>query len=88
MGTKLTSKVAAMAALIATMTVVGCGEKESQPYRQASETDVTEMAENDHLDAPTFNADSAYAFVAKQVAFGPRVPNTPSHVACGDWLAT
>ena len=52
MGTKLTSKVAAMAALIATMTVVGCGEKESQPYRQASETDVTEMAENDHLDAP------------------------------------
>ncbi|TGE27259.1 M28 family peptidase [Hymenobacter metallicola] len=36
--------------------------------------------------APAFNADSAYAFTAKQVAFGPRVPNTKAHVATGDWL--
>ena len=36
--------------------------------------------------APAFNADSAYAFTAKQVAFGPRVPNKPAHVACGDYL--
>ena len=36
--------------------------------------------------APVFNADSAYAFTAKQVAFGPRVPNSKAHVACGDWL--
>jgi glutaminyl-peptide cyclotransferase len=36
--------------------------------------------------APAFNADSAYAFTAKQVAFGPRVPNKPAHVVCGDYL--
>jgi len=36
--------------------------------------------------APVFNADSAYAFTARQIAFGPRVPNRPAHVACGDWL--
>lgn len=36
--------------------------------------------------SPDFNADSAYQFVDKQVAFGPRVPNTPQHVACGDYL--
>jgi len=35
---------------------------------------------------PAFNADSAYAYTAKQVAFGPRVPNTPAHVACGNYL--
>jgi len=35
---------------------------------------------------PQFNADSAYAFIQKQVDFGPRVPNTPEHVACGNWL--
>ena len=35
---------------------------------------------------PQFNADSAYAYVARQVAFGPRVPNMKSHVECGDWL--
>lgn len=37
--------------------------------------------------APDFNADSAYVYVAEQVAFGPRVPNTPAHKACGDYLA-
>jgi hypothetical protein len=36
--------------------------------------------------APRFNADSAYQFVASQVAFGPRVPNTPAHQKCGDFL--
>lgn len=35
---------------------------------------------------PLFNADSAYAFVQRQVDFGPRVPGTASHAACGDWL--
>lgn len=36
--------------------------------------------------APLFDADSAYAFVAKQVGFGPRVPGTAAHKACGDWM--
>ena len=34
-----------------------------------------------------FSADSAYSFVAAQVAFGPRVPGTEAHRACGEWLA-
>ena len=38
--------------------------------------------------APAFDADSAYAYVAQQVAFGPRVPNTPEHAACALWLAS
>lgn len=36
--------------------------------------------------APPFDVDSAYAFVQKQVDFGPRVPGTAAHQACGDWL--
>src|SRR5699024_7590873 len=36
--------------------------------------------------APSFNADSAYAYVKKQVSFGPRIPNTPAHAACAKWL--
>ena len=35
---------------------------------------------------PVFNMDSAYAFVAAQVAFGPRVPNTPAHTEAAAWL--
>jgi glutaminyl-peptide cyclotransferase len=38
--------------------------------------------------APLFDDDSAYAFVAAQVAFGPRVPGSKGHTACGDWLVS
>lgn len=33
-----------------------------------------------------FCADSAYSYVERQVAFGPRVPASAAHKACGDWL--
>ncbi len=33
-----------------------------------------------------FNADSAFHFIEKQVTFGPRVPNTEGHIACGNYL--
>jgi Zn-dependent M28 family amino/carboxypeptidase len=35
----------------------------------------------------SFDADSALAFAQAQVAFGPRVPNTPAHTRCADYLA-
>lgn len=35
----------------------------------------------------SFDADSAFSYVARQVAFGPRVPNTEAHRLCGGWLA-
>lgn len=37
--------------------------------------------------AAAFSADSAYAYVARQVEFGPRVPNSDAHRAAGDWIA-
>ena len=37
--------------------------------------------------SPAFIADSAYRYVEAQVAFGPRVPGTSAHEACGDYLA-
>lgn len=36
--------------------------------------------------SPDFDADSAYSYVDKQVAFGSRVPNTAEHKACADYL--
>ncbi|MEP2669934.1 MAG: M28 family peptidase [Cyclobacteriaceae bacterium] len=38
------------------------------------------------VNVPRFNADSAYAFVNKQVDFGPRVPNSKAHKETGDFL--
>ena len=35
---------------------------------------------------PQFNKDSAFRYVAEQVAFGPRVPNTKAHKECAAYL--
>ncbi len=34
-----------------------------------------------------FNTDSAMQYLRRQVEFGPRVPGTPAHRQCADWLA-
>ena len=36
--------------------------------------------------APAVNADSAHAYVARQVSFGPRVPGTEPSRQCAQWL--
>jgi Zn-dependent M28 family amino/carboxypeptidase len=35
---------------------------------------------------PAFSADTAFAFIKKQLDFGFRVPGTPAHKQCADWL--
>ena len=37
--------------------------------------------------ASDFNQDSAYAFVGRQTAFGPRTPGSAAHQKCADYLA-
>ena len=41
----------------------------------------------EELNIPAFNADSAYSYVAQQVAFGYRVPGTEAHRKTAEWLA-
>lgn len=50
---------------------------------KTSETQVQEVTVKPY---PTFNADSAYAFVQRQVDFGPRIPGTPGHAATKSWI--
>ncbi len=50
-------------------------------------TDNTTSTAPTIVPSPDFMADSAYAYIAKQVAFGPRIPNSAAQVACRDWLA-
>ena len=38
------------------------------------------------VNVPEFAEDSAYAYIQKQLAFGPRVPNTPYHDSCAVWI--
>lgn len=37
---------------------------------------------------PSFNADSAYNWVAKQVSFGPRIPGTAAQDRCANWIVS
>ena len=70
--------------LLFSMTLFACGQKgtsENNSSRNGSE-------ESSSNNRPLFDADSAYAYVEKQVSFGYRVPNTPAHKACGDYLAS
>ncbi|PUZ26540.1 glutamine cyclotransferase [Chitinophaga costaii] len=55
----------------------------SAPGNDSSST-ATTTATTDNV--PRFQADSAYNYVAKQVAFGPRIPNTPAQEACATWI--
>jgi Zn-dependent M28 family amino/carboxypeptidase len=72
-------KLLPLLALGGTFALTACPDK--KPAEQASAP-----AEDKLRPAPAFNADSAYAYTAKQVAFGPRVPNSKAHVACGNYL--
>ncbi len=61
--------------------VAGCDSGDKGVVEETPESEQKAMVQ-----APAFNADTAYALVAKQVAFGPRVPNTAAHVATGEWI--
>ena len=66
---------------IAALAVTACkGGTENQASQPAEPTAAAVVV-------PAFNADSAYSFVKAQVDFGPRVPNSKEHRACGDYLA-
>ena len=68
------------AVLLVSATITSCGS--SNGNKTKKETQPVVMVQ-----APDFNADSAYTYIKNQVDFGPRVPNTKAHKACGNYLA-
>ncbi len=63
------------------ITFSGCWEQTKK-----NKTGEEQSAEIKSVFVPEFNADSAYSYIERQVAFGPRVPNTAAHKACAAWL--
>jgi glutaminyl-peptide cyclotransferase len=61
--------------LLLCVLVISCGKKNEKPTTPLPAVEV-----------PKFSADSAYAFVQKQVDFGPRVPNSQAHKKTGEYL--
>lgn len=77
-------KISTTLSVISLVFLLSCGNGQRSSSNSRS-FDASE-AEMLNVEVPTFNKDSAYYYVEKQVSFGPRVPNTQAHRECGDWL--
>ncbi len=62
--------------IVLTLLVFACKEDSKSKNTEAPRT----------VNVPTFNGDSAYAFVQKQVDFGFRIPGREEHKMCKEWL--
>ena len=73
--------------LLSIAVLAACGGTATQSGKALhTASPVAEKVVEPAVIVPIFNADSAYDFIAKQVAFGPRVPNTAPHRKCGEYL--
>jgi Zn-dependent M28 family amino/carboxypeptidase len=59
-----------------------CGQKNATKEQVKS----AEQEVKSGVSVPDFNADSAYTFVAQQVEFGYRIPNSEAHNKCAQFL--
>ncbi len=74
-----------LVALGAVVALVGCadgGAEEASGRSRAAEPQAFERQ------APAFDADSAFALLARQLAFGPRVPGSEGHAAQLEWMTS
>lgn len=76
------NRVVILGVLAGFIALWGCDESGGSGNNSVDIDVVTEK-----IVAPEFSSDSAYYFIQKQVAFGPRVPNSEEHEKCGVWLA-
>lgn len=74
------SKLPAVMLFIATVLVCCKDEPVKDPQPPVYEEPVIKTV------SPSFNADSAYSFVQRQVDFGPRIPGSAAHTACASYL--
>lgn len=59
--------------------LLGCTACETDSPKPAPQPDVS-------ITVPTFDRQLAYDYIARQVSFGPRVPETPAHDSCANWI--
>jgi hypothetical protein len=86
---KAQMKKIGLAVFLLAVFVASCGKKKDPIITTKDTSKVNNIVDTNaqvNADGNSFNADSAYGFVNKQMSFGNRVPNSPEHKACGDYL--
>lgn len=71
-------KAYCMISALLMLATVSCVGRQTSQAQQGDAPAYTERG--------AFSAESAFAYVKRQVDFGPRVPGTEAHRACADWL--
>jgi Zn-dependent M28 family amino/carboxypeptidase len=71
--------------IIATF-IASCGGGSETPVNDTPKTTTQPVDLGIPKDLPKFNPDTAYLITETQVNFGPRIPNSPAHVKCGDYI--
>lgn len=66
--------------MVVVMAITGCNQ--NTPANNHTE----QPAQPAQVVRPAFSADSAYAYIQKQLDFGPRNMNSKGHDACADWM--
>jgi Zn-dependent M28 family amino/carboxypeptidase len=61
--------------------LISCNFREQNREKAAEKNEKAQAVK-----IPEFNPDSAYRYVKEQLDFGPRVPNTPAHGKCAEYL--
>jgi glutaminyl-peptide cyclotransferase len=77
---KTISKVFFFILIAVSFTFTACRNSNSS----SSIVDTTSQVLKVHV--PSFDADSTYDWIAKQVSFGPRIPGTPAQDKCANWI--
>lgn len=71
--------------LILTLCLASCGAKSRNNTDGTGMSDIPASESSSNI--PSFDADSAYCYLAMQVKAGPRVPNTEAHKKIGNYLS-
>lgn len=85
MKAKQIGAIALIGIFLGSTVYIGCKDDQKPPQKQGSQPQKENKKE---VTAPTFSADTSYAFVKQQVDFGPRVPGSTAHQRCGDWMVS
>lgn len=75
-----------IALMIVTIGYVTFFNSGSAPQPATPPQPVAPAPKKEVVNVPVFDEEQAYNFIEKQVAFGPRVPNSKAHKDCGNWL--
>ena len=71
--------------VVAALAITACSGNSDKAVSRPDNTTIAHESRN--ISALEFNADSAYSYVGRQVAMGPRIPGSDAHKECEQFIS-